>query len=94
MFDSLVSQMQASSIAEWIAVLLAIAYLVLAAREHITCWYAAFISAAIFWYIFFDVNLYMESALQLYYLGMAVYGYVQWTRLRSNANGPAPIITW
>ena len=60
--------------------LLGIAYLLLAARESLWCWYAAFASTAIFLVLFWQVRLYLESALQVYYLGMAVYGWWQWKR--------------
>ena len=33
---------------------------------------------AIFLYVFWQVNLYMESGLQVYYLAMAVYGWYVW----------------
>jgi nicotinamide mononucleotide transporter len=69
---------QAMSIWELAAVVLGIAYLLLAMRESQWCWYAAFASTAIFLFIFWDVSLLMESALQLYYLVMAVYGWWQW----------------
>jgi nicotinamide mononucleotide transporter len=70
--------LQAMSLWELAAVLLGIAYLLLAMRESLWCWYAAFASTAIFLFIFWDVKLYMESALQVYYLAMAVYGWWQW----------------
>jgi len=63
---------------ELIAVALGILYLILAMREHIACWYAAFASTCIFLFLFYDVSLLMESALQLYYLAMAVYGWWHW----------------
>ncbi|MCP5122432.1 MAG: nicotinamide mononucleotide transporter [Pseudomonadales bacterium] len=63
---------------ELAAVLLGLAYLLLAMRESLWCWYAAFISTAIFLVLFWDVGLLMESALQVYYLAMAVYGWWQW----------------
>jgi len=62
------------------AVALGIAYLLLAVREHISCWYAAFASTLIYLFLFWDVSLLMESALQVYYLAMAVYGWRQWRR--------------
>ena len=65
---------------EGLAVLLGIAYLFLAARESLWCWYAAFVSTAIFLVLFWQVRLYLESALQVYYLAMAVYGWWQWQR--------------
>ena len=63
---------------EAVAVVLGILYLLLAVRENIWCWYAAFLSTAIFGFLFWDVNLIMESGLQVYYLIMAVYGWWQW----------------
>ncbi|KGE03385.1 nicotinamide riboside transporter PnuC [Pseudohaliea rubra] len=69
-------------LASWeaVAVLLGVAYLLLAARESLWCWYAAFASTAIFLVLFWQVRLYLESALQVYYLAMAVYGWWQWQR--------------
>ncbi len=63
---------------EWLAVLLAIAYVVLAIRQRIECWYAAFGSTLIYTLLFWNVSLFMESALNVYYLLMAVYGWYQW----------------
>jgi nicotinamide mononucleotide transporter len=75
------------------AVALGIAYLVLAVRENILCWYAAFVSTAIFLVLFWEVDLLMESALQVYYLVMAVYGWWQWTH-GGGEDGELPISRW
>ncbi|MGJ8686164.1 MAG: nicotinamide riboside transporter PnuC [Spongiibacteraceae bacterium] len=69
---------------EMAAVVLALAYLVLAMKESILCWYAAFVSTLIYCFLFWDVSLLMESALQIFYLVMAVYGWWQW---RHHAGG-------
>jgi nicotinamide mononucleotide transporter len=63
---------------EGTAVVLAIAYLLLAAREHSACWICALLSTAIYTVLFWNVSLLMESALNAYYLLMAVYGWLQW----------------
>lgn len=65
---------------ETVAVFLGIAYLLLAIRENSLCWYCAFFYTAIYVWIFGDVSLYMESALNVYYMAMAVYGWYQWQR--------------
>ena len=75
----------AQSAWEWTAVVLALAYLLLAMRESLWCWYAAFASTLIYLALFFRVGLLMESALQLYYLAMAVYGWWVWRGGASNA---------
>lgn len=63
---------------EGVAVLLSIAYLILAVRQSQWCWYAAFGSTAIYSWLFYDVSLVMESALNVYYLGMAIFGWWSW----------------
>jgi len=80
---------------EVIAVALAIAYLLLAMKESLWCWYAAFISTAIYIGLFWDASLLMESGLQIYYLGMAVFGWYQWrTRTDGEINATLQIHTW
>ncbi len=63
---------------EGLAVVLAMAYLLLATRESIWCWYCALASTAIYTVLFWNVSLLMESALNVYYMAMAVYGWWQW----------------
>jgi nicotinamide mononucleotide transporter len=92
--SSALGEFHQNSLLELIAVVLAITYLLLAVRQHIACWYAAFISTAIFLYLFWQVNLYMESGLQVYYLGMAVYGWWAWQRGRSEGEPGLTISTW
>ena len=65
---------------ETVAVVFSIAYLLFALKENSLCWYCAFVSTAIYTWIFGDVRLYMESLLNIYYLLMAVYGWYQWRR--------------
>ena len=70
-------------VSDWIelaAVVLALTYVVLAIYQWRICWVAAAISAALYGWIFGQVQLYLESALQLFYLVMAGYGWVVWRR--------------
>ena len=78
MNDYLLAAWQASSVWEALAVVLAIAYLLLAIRQNIWCWAAALLSTCIYLVLFFGARLYMESALQIFYAVMAVYGWSQW----------------
>ncbi len=77
---------------ENLAVVLAIAYLLLAMRENILCWVAALLSTAIYTVVFWNVSLVMESALNVFYMGMAVYGWMQWNRAREDDG--VEIHTW
>lgn len=65
---------------EYGAVAFAVLYLVLAIRQSAWCWPAALISALLSTILFYDARLLMESGLQLFYAGIAVYGWYQWTR--------------
>lgn len=100
-YNGVVMASQAMSIWEILGVLLGLAYLALAMNQNILCWYAAFGSTAIFSWLFWDVNLLMESALNVYYLIMAVYGWWVWrgnARLkqegRASVEGPKRVQTW
>ena len=68
------------SIIESVAVLFSVLYVILAAKENILCWWAAVISVALYIYIFFSVQLYPETGLQVFYLFMAFYGYYHWNK--------------
>ena len=84
------SQVVAMSPWEFVAVFFSVAYLVLAARENIWCWLCALISTAIYVLLFWNESLVMESALNAYYIAMAVYGWWQW---RGKAAKQSLIIT-
>ena len=58
--------------------ILAIVYIILAIKQNIWCWPAAFVSTLIYSILFFDVSLLMDSALNIYYLIMAVFGWYSW----------------
>ncbi|WP_372870396.1 nicotinamide riboside transporter PnuC [Shewanella sp.] len=73
-------EMQALSVWEAVAVALALAYLLLAMKRNRLCWVAAFASTAIYTVLFYEVALLMESALNVYYMAMAVYGYWLWQK--------------
>ena len=82
--QTLLTAAQSMSLLEVVAVVFAMAYLLLAVRENVLCWLFAFLSTAIYTVLFWDVSLLMESALNVYYMAMAVYGWHQWTRGGTN----------
>ena len=90
-------EFEANSAIELIAVALAIAYLILAVKQNIACWYAAFISTSLFLFVFWQVQLYMESGLQVFYLVMAVSGWWLWQKPTDDSvtqNKRRPVRTW
>jgi len=81
------------SAVEWVAVVAAMLYLLLAIREHIACWLFAALSTALYVYIFTAARLYMESALNVFYFGMAIYGWIVWNSGRAAGN-EMPVTSW
>ncbi|MEE4203575.1 MAG: nicotinamide riboside transporter PnuC [Halieaceae bacterium] len=80
-----------TAIPELAATLLALAYVVLAIQENRLCFIAGFISAALYLWIFWQVQLYMESALQIFYALISLYGWWHW----GGSNTPTlPISRW
>ncbi len=75
---AVVESLAAISAAEWIAVLLALAYLLLAVRQNPWCWACAIASAGIYLVLFARGGLYMQSALQVFYVAMSIYGWYAW----------------
>jgi nicotinamide mononucleotide transporter len=76
-------------------VLFSVLYLVLAIRESLWCWPAALLSSLLTIAVMYDARLYSEAGLNVYYAGMAVYGWYQWRYggLRGG-NRELPIAVW
>lgn len=92
--SAIVSAAQAMSIWEVVAVFFGIAYLVLAIKQNNWCWYAGFASTAILSWLFWNVSLVMESALNIYYLVIAVYGWWAWRHGNSRDSSELEIQRW
>jgi nicotinamide mononucleotide transporter len=91
--NALIEQARNTSPAEAIAAALGLVYLLLAVRRNLLCWLCAFVSTAIYLVLFARASLYMQSALQVFYLIMAVYGFIDWKNGRTEATGVL-IRTW
>jgi nicotinamide mononucleotide transporter len=90
---TLLDQVAALSVTETIAVMLAVAYVVLAIRQNIWCWLCAGISTALFAWLFFGARLYMEALLNVFYVVMAIYGWYSWYFGRRDDHD-MPVVTW
>ena len=91
--SSLLEELLAWSLPEAVAVIFAVLYLLLAIRENILCWVCAGISTALYVWLFFSAKLYMESLLNVFYFGMAVYGWRVWSRGRDESH-EMPVTVW
>lgn len=87
-WTQLLMQWQQQSLWEIAAVILALAYVWLAARGNRLCWPAGFASTAIYTVLFWKVSLPFQSLLNLYYMVMAVYGWWNWNQVNSSEPKP------
>jgi nicotinamide mononucleotide transporter len=79
-----------TNVIELAAAALAVAYLLLAIRQRVSCWIPSFVSSCMYVWVLFGAHLYMESVLNVFYAAMAAYGFWQW---RHGRGGAALIVT-
>ncbi len=85
---AILGQLAGTGVTELFAVLLGLAYVVLAIRQVRWCWLAGGASAALYVLVFFDSRLYLQSGLQLVYVAMAAAGWMSWGRETGRTAGP------
>lgn len=91
-WQQLISQWQLQTGLELLATVLALSYTLLAIRHSLWCWPAALISTLLTVQIMLSANLITDVLLQLYYAGMALYGWWNWRRLQESAGDDKPVI--
>jgi nicotinamide mononucleotide transporter len=91
--EKLVSQLVETSPWEAAAAAIGLAYLLLAVRRNLLCWLCAFVSTSIYLVLFARRAWYMQSLLQVFYLAMAVYGFIDWRKGRT-AEGEVVVRSW
>jgi len=89
MTDAIAAAWRAMSLAEVIAVVLGVVYLVLAVRRSRWCWVAGGISSAILIWLSAQKALPMQAWLNVYYVIVSFYGFWRWT----DAEVPRPAVT-
>ena len=67
---------------QWLAFGFSIIYVILAARENIWCWPFGLVSVVLAFIVYVgpEVRLYSDATLQVYYVGMSVYGWWAWSK--------------
>jgi nicotinamide mononucleotide transporter len=65
---------------EVVGVITSLVYLYFSVRQIIWLWPFGIISSALFILIFFGSKFYADMGLQVYYLGVSIYGWIYWSR--------------
>ncbi|MGQ0383953.1 MAG: nicotinamide riboside transporter PnuC [Gammaproteobacteria bacterium] len=63
---------------EGIAVAAGAAYILLAIRQHRSCWIAGGLSCALYAWVFLRAALPLQAALQVLYVALSIYGWFAW----------------
>lgn len=87
MLQQLWRDLLATSPVEVLAALLGVVYVVLIVRRNRIGWIAGGISSLMYVWLAYQARLPMQSALQVYYVGMAFYGWWSWTRNQQQEQG-------
>ena len=94
MLDAVLGAVREISAAEWVAVIFAFAYVVLAIRQNVLCWIASIVSSAIFLVLFWRGGLVMQALLQVFYIVMGLYGWWAWRHGGDGARHDLPVTRW
>ena len=94
LWQQLLNQWHLQTALELIATVLALSYTVLAIRHSLWCWPAALASTVLTLQIMLSANLYTDALLQLYYAGMALYGWWNWQQLRNQTGQAQQVVEW
>lgn len=91
--SQLAEQIAQQDAIEWIGLATGVLYVILATYEKPVCWvFGILSSASIAWKSFTDYYLIADTFLQVFYIGMGIYGLIQWNKNKAS-NNKRPVIT-
>ena len=67
---------------EYFGVLTGLLYLLLEIKQHRSMWIVGFLTSLVYVFVFFSAKIYADMGLNLYYVGISLYGFWQWSRTR------------
>lgn len=80
--------------ANWVEIagtILSIVYLYLSIKQKISLWIFGFLCSAMYVVVFFQSKFYADMSLQFYYLGVSVYGWINWKRGKLQTGHDLPV---
>ena len=82
------NQILQTSALEWLGTVTGFLCVYLAARQHILNWPVSIISVTVYAFLFYQFRLYGDAALQIYFLGTAIYGWYYWLKRKEQHQEP------
>jgi nicotinamide mononucleotide transporter len=92
-FDTIAAGLLATSPGEAVAVVLGLAYSLLAIKRSRWCWLAGGIGSAISIYLALNHRLPMQATLQVYYVVVSAYGWWHWSK-EQDTQGTLAVTVW
>jgi len=76
---------------EALGAILGLVYIFLSIRQNILTWPVGLITSALYIYVFFLSKFYADMSLQVYYVGVSIYGWYHWTKGSMQTGDELPV---
>ncbi|MGV8094806.1 MAG: nicotinamide riboside transporter PnuC [Mangrovibacterium sp.] len=76
---------------EVLGAILGLIYIFLSIRQNIFTWPVGLLTSAFYIYVFFESKFYADMALQVYYVGVSVYGWYYWLKGNPGKEDELPV---
>lgn len=81
------------SLVEFIGTITGIAAVVLATRSNIWSWPVGLVNFVFAFILFYQVHLYSDMFLQVYYFGVGIYGWIYWYGIKTEEQTPISLLS-
>ena len=75
---------------EIVGAILSLIYLYLSIRQKVSLWFFGIISSVFYIVVFFESKLYADLSLQVYYVVISIYGWMNWNRGKESTGKELP----
>ncbi|MDD4993665.1 MAG: nicotinamide riboside transporter PnuC [Paludibacter sp.] len=75
---------------EIIGAILSLIYLYLSIRQKVSLWFFGIVSSVFYIVVFFESKLYADLSLQVYYVVISIYGWMNWNRGKESTGKDLP----
>lgn len=76
---------------EYFGVLTGLLYLWLEIKQHRVMWVVGFLTSLVYVFVFFSAKIYADMGVNIYYVGISIYGLWQWSRTRKAKTMDKPV---
>lgn len=77
---------------EYFGVLTGLLYLFLEIKQHRAMWVVGFLTSLVYVFVFFFSKIYADMGLNIYYVAISIYGFLQWSKNRACEKSEMPSV--